>query len=243
MKARPLSLFDYVTGGFVVAEIIFLLLAILDAVGIKVFGQSTNANGAEFVLGLLTALATLLAVLVAYRAYTHAAQVASDERVQARIREQAYIHADAAWLERSEDGLYCLQFRFINSGQTPALHFGFAATARTVPRREASAEPFPQFNEEELKHWAAIGGQGDTRTARWRREESSFTGLLGGRLAASKVDREATVILVMGVVSYQTIYGETFDTEFAFFIDDVKQAYERLSRSTNVGRTFAPRAG
>lgn len=162
----------------------------------------------------------------------------------ARQANRAYVHAELAELEWGSQS-YWLQFTFTNSGQTPAKHFEFGAVWSEVPRGEARSMPFLDLDE--LKRWSAIGGGGDSKTARWYSDDPSFSESVARRYQAGKVPE--TVILVMGVVRYLTIYNETFETEFAFFIDlvakhelvngvPVSRNRQKLSRSTNPARTF-----
>ena len=243
----------YIFAGFVVVEVVLLLLtvaefgryfAVADASGANLPGSIAEIETVR--LGwwvLLLSVGQMLAGLVGIyfvartlRANEAAVAVANEtlasQRKASVDESRAYVHAASAMLERDTAGNPRVQFGFRNTGQTPATFFEFAATFVEVSRGTARQQPFPVFSRGDFKRWSPIGA-GDLVTAAWQDDR------LRGRLFAHTI-RQQSVILFLGAVQYRTIYGELFETQFAYFVSTVPDlnSEAKLSRSTNPAKAY-----
>ncbi len=168
----------------------------------------------DYVQSAVTVLALLLTGLAAWAAASAArtANRALDQAETASRDElRAYVHIDGAELRwgdpQGSDPSITLFAK--NSGQTPAKWFGARTTVilGLIDETEV-AQPFSKLHQldQKMHRWSALAGG----------MELSFSG--GSRYAAElkKALVEQLVINVVGVVQYETIFGEIFESEFWF---------------------------
>lgn len=160
----------------------------------------------------LTLRATHLALREANEA-TEAARKAVEVTEEGNRRQlQAYVHIERAeikWGDIAGSEPRITLFAK-NTGQTPARWFGIVAKVETtIPLLGPPSISFESvdLSRRRLHQWSALGGL-------------STLSLPGIRTADHSALHEAftnqTVIHIVGVVRYETLFGEMFETEFWF---------------------------
>lgn len=187
--------------------------------------RSTNAAEEElrvnyqqtrisFVQSILTVLALAFTGWAAWAA-TSAASTAgrtlehADKVMRAELR--AYVHVERAelrWGDRGGNNPSVFLFAK-NSGQTPAKWFGASSLIFTTPDDEPiGIRSFSSFDRSQrpLLKWSSLGGGA----------ELSFYGAAPDLEVLSEAFKTSEIINIVGVVQYETIFGEICETEFWF---------------------------
>lgn len=125
---------------------------------------------------------------------------------------RAYVHADRAEIKWGEKGRKpSIIIWAKNTGQTPAKWFGARSMIvshhrpKSYTRAEFEASGFKDRDEHQ---WTAMSGQGGSL---------SFSGTRNGdRLTLADAFKTGNTISVTGVIRYETLFDEIFETEFWF---------------------------
>lgn len=155
----------------------------------------------------------------------------ADEVMRNELR--AYVHVDYAELRWGVDGANPQITLFAkNTGQTPARWFGVrskvAEFEKSLPRMRQDFDAI-DLSDREIYSWSSLGGGGS---------QLSFPG-------NRDVDRDVLVaaygkpatLHVIGVLRYETIFGEVFETEFWFIRSAVHK--ERMKRPEGAPKGMA----
>jgi len=148
----------------------------------------------------------------------------------ARDQLRAYVHVEkvqALWRDQGVE----LGIWVVNTGQTPATFFALACTSEIV-EPGGYEKVFPTGLR--YKRWPALGAGRDL-SAKIRP-----AGAVGLKVTQIRAD-QTNMLRVAGSVIYGDIFGALYESEFAFLLRDRTQA--AMSRSTEVGRVYAPFEG
>ncbi len=133
----------------------------------------------------------------------------SDNRRLGEAQSRAYVHAASAHHANTDKG-YGLLINLINVGETPAAIFEIGARIRKVQHGniENSLAERPAF---QMKSWTALGPGLPPLDVRLDIEKAvdiinEFSRPIDGY-----------VFLVDGTISYRDVYGQWFETDFAFW--------------------------
>lgn len=181
---------------------------------------ASERSGAQWIIAfaaILSVVASTVGVILLWRTLreTRAAVRAADDAVAAtytasRDQSRAYVHVSNAemFLGSGLAARPSISLGIQNTGSTPARWFSIGS--QTLVRADGETAPtFADFDAPVIdgKRWGAIGA-GITLTASANVDADCI------RSAYS--DSRGHAVFVAGVVRYETVFGEVFETEFLF---------------------------
>jgi hypothetical protein len=149
----------------------------------------------------------------------------------ARVQLQAYVHADKTEMHYGSDGDPVFVFHILNTGQTPAVWFEIGGLAQIVPIGSGTVTSVPPASELRFTGWRALGA-GSKLTA------TGMPAFLGDCKRGALKKDNTNSLSVRGIVRYGSIFGDTFESEFAFFANGTLAGMEIMSSAPGRTRVY-----